>query len=439
MRLRIGYQNMMYVFAHTISSRLQYVCNFIFVHHFGVPIAFTTDANEFAQANGAKINYSNRHFEGDIIQIVPVPLLGENHIAPQTIDCFSYNGCTAFFKTSDDRIPFDIFAASFYLLSRYEEYLPFTPDEYGRFPHEDSIAWQQGFLNVPLINIWLQHFQKILQQSFPALQYKQRNFTWLPTYDIDIAYSYAHKGLIKNLGGFIKNPGLDRLQVVWFGKKDPYDCYEWLYKLHDTFDLKPIYFFLAAERNTRYDRQILPTAKAMQKLIAAHAEKYTIGIHPSWQSHKSVATLLAEKITIEKLSSQNIVHSRQHYIKMLLPNTYQVLIEGNVLHDYSMGYGSINGFRASYAGSFYWYNLAKEIETNLCIHPFCFMDANSFFEQKQNVAQTQEEIAYYFKICKQVQGELITIFHNNILGTAAPFKGVAAMYEALVEEISPAV
>ena len=63
--------------------------------------------------------------------------------------------------------------------------------------------------------------------------------------------------------------------------------------------------------------------------------------------------------------------------------------------DYSMGYGSINGFRASVASSFYWYDLEKERQTNLRIHPFCFMDANSFYEQRQDPQQTFEELIHY--------------------------------------------
>jgi len=37
---------------------------------------------------------------------------------------------SAFFKSEGD-YPFDIFSAVFYLLSRYEEYLPYKKDMYG--------------------------------------------------------------------------------------------------------------------------------------------------------------------------------------------------------------------------------------------------------------------------------------------------------------------
>src|SRR6185436_12324127 len=89
-------------------------------------------------------------------------------IRKQNISCFKANDFTAFFK-SDGDYPFDIFSAVFYLLSRYEEYLPHEKDEYGRYAHENSLAYGQGFLNTPLINIWIEDFKKVLKKKFSML------------------------------------------------------------------------------------------------------------------------------------------------------------------------------------------------------------------------------------------------------------------------------
>ncbi|HNE94198.1 MAG TPA: hypothetical protein PKZ66_08755, partial [Chitinophagaceae bacterium] len=83
--------------------------------------------------------------------------------------------------------------------------------------------------------------------------------------------------------------------------------------------------------------------------------------------------------------------------------------------DYSMGYGSINGFRASYTNSFFWFDLSTNLTSNLSISPFCFMEANSFFEQKYNAQQAAEELEQFYKIVKSVDGTFITIFHNHFI------------------------
>ena len=74
-----------------------------------------------------------------------------------------------------------------------------------------------------------------------------------------------------------------------------------------------------------------------------------------------------------------MVISRQHFIRFTLPDTYRQLINAGIKEEFSMGYGSVNGFRASVALPFYWFDLEKNEATSLLVYLFCFMDANSFF------------------------------------------------------------
>ena len=99
----------------------------------GLDYKLTIDSEAFKNHNGAKINYSDCKITNDEFYIQNHPILFENHIKAQQVICFTANGNKAFFKTDDSDFPFDIFAASFYLLSRYEEYLPHEKDMYGRY------------------------------------------------------------------------------------------------------------------------------------------------------------------------------------------------------------------------------------------------------------------------------------------------------------------
>lgn len=100
-----------------------------------------------------------------------------------------------------------------------------------------------------------------------------------------------------------------------------------------------------------------------------------------------------------------------------------------------MGYGSINGFRASVASSFYWYDLAAETTTSLKLHPFCYMDANSFYEQNQTPEKAFGEMLHYFNIIKSVNGSMITIWHNTFLGTHRRFAGWQEVYKKFIHHI----
>jgi hypothetical protein len=318
---------MLLIYSDITSSRLQYTCDFIFKEQFGIDYKITIDSEYFRNHDGAKINYSNSRME-DVYTIQSQSLLFEQDIKKQTINCVDLNNYKAFFKTSDSDFPFDIFAAIFYLLSRYEEYLPHEKDMYGRFAHENSIAFKEGFLNKPVINIWLNDFSASLKTFFPALTFKINTFAFLPTYDIDIAYSFKHKGFIRNLGGFIKSPSLERLAVLAGLKKDPFDSFEFMDKLHTEFNLKPVYFFLVATSGSLYDKNISPYSNAMWQLIKRHAKKYRSGLHPSWRSNNNFSILLKEKKILETAGNVEVKISRQHYIKMSMPQTFQELIKG---------------------------------------------------------------------------------------------------------------
>ena len=397
----------------------------------GLPHKLTTDEINFSNYEDAKINYSLQSMETGY-QLEAVNLLFENSITTQQTDFFFYNSNMAFFKTSNGQFAFDIFAASFYLLSRYEEYLPHKKDKYGRYAHENSLAFKKDFLHVPLINIWVNDFIKSLQEHYPALKPKLPCFQFQPTYDIDMAFSYKHKGLLRNIGGFLRQPSAKRLKVLLGWQQDPFDSFDWLQQLHETNNLAPIYFFLVAEKNGMYDKNILPSKPAMQELIKKLALKYVIGIHPSWQSTNKKELLLKEKRVLEQISGQPIIISRQHYIRFNLPDGYQRLIEAGITADYSMGYGSINGFRASVASSFYWYNLQTEQTTSLRIHPFCFMDTNSLYQQHFTPAQALIEILHYNQECKNINGTFIGIWHNHTLGTDKLSAGWREVYEQFI-------
>jgi hypothetical protein len=430
------------VYANKITPRLQYVTDFIGKEITGESFQLTTDTFVFNDHNGPKINYGYETVSNDELLIVNYPLLFEDSIKKQNISCFKLNDFPAFFKSEGD-YPFDIFSAIFYLLSRYEEYLPHEKDEYGRYAHENSLAFKESFLNIPLVNIWLEDFKTALKKKFPSLNSKPSTFNFQPTYDIDEAFAFKSKGLVKTLGGIARSIVNrewsllnERVNVLREKKEDPYDAYDWMDKLHKKNNLKPLYFFHVAIEKGKYDKNISPSYPAMQQLIKQHAEKYKIGIHPSWASGDNKELLEEEIKTLESTSEKKITASRQHYIRFTLPHTFRRLIAAGITDDYSLGYGSINGFRASVASEFYWYDLKKEQQTDLLLHPYCFMEANSFFEQKYLPQRAYEEMMHYYHAVKAVNGTLITIWHNNFLGTYPKFSGWRDVYEEFVRQVS---
>lgn len=424
----------MLIYATSIQPRLRYIAEFISLELGDSLLLLTSDQVEFASYNGVKINYSNETITTDEFKISPAKLLFETEINEQQLDVFQSGAYKAIFKTQGD-FKFDIFAASFYLLSRYEEYLPHKKDIYGRYAHENSLAFKEDFLDIPLVNLWLKHFKEVLISKFPGYRFTESHFQFLPTYDIDEAYSFRHKDWKRSAGGAIKDLLSGRLKrfrqrrhVLNGLQEDPFDSYVWMDDLHRPHAVHPHYFFLVAGKNSKYDRNILPAEPALQLLIRQHADKYKIGVHPSWRSGERMELIRQEVETLENITKLKITSSRQHYIRFTLPETYRHLINAGIKKDFSMGYGSINGFRASVASPFYWYDLEKEQATHLQLYPFCYMEANSFYEQKLSAEQAFDEMMHYYEEVKKVKGALITIWHNTFLGTDEKFKGWREVY-----------
>lgn len=413
----------MYIYSEQITPRLQYVANTLFA---GIDVTLTSSAETFYHFEGPKINYSRKKFSSDEFHVYPSGLLFEKNILRQKITCSEWNDLKIFFQTTGD-IPFDIFSASFYLLSRYEEYLPHKKDSYGRFSHEESLPFKEEFLHQPLVNLWQQKFFQSLKEKFKPFTAPLNKFSYLPTYDIDIAYTYQGKSLARRLISKLKG------ETNHINGKDAFDVYDWLNQLHQQHGLAPIYFFLVAKRRSRYDKNLSPKSKALQQLIRRLASKYEVALHPSWQSYFDEAEILNELNVLQRIATKRIHSTRQHYIQFTLPHTYRKLIEAGLSDEYSMGYGSINGFRASYCSSFFWYDLMKEEQTSLLLHPFCYMEANSYFEQKLTAEEAAAELQQYHDVVKQVNGTLITIFHNHFVTEQENWKPWRKMYEDFLQ------
>ncbi|MBL0336375.1 MAG: polysaccharide deacetylase family protein [Chitinophagaceae bacterium] len=432
----------MILFVHTITSRHRFIARFLEQELTNAPVVITADKETYLHETGPRINYSDERITGNEFWLKPAGLLSENTIAEQVITVTRRDGLPFFFPTEGD-FEFDIFSVIFYLLSRYEEYLPHTKDIYGRYAHVNSLAFKEGFLDQPLVNQWMKIFARALEAKFPDLKLRKPLFSFIPTYDIDEAWAFKHKTWTRSAGGALRDlitghwKRLARRRRVLNNKEaDPYDAVAWMDDLHRPSELKPRYFFLVAEQNGKYDKNELPSETAMQTIIQHHAEKYAVGLHPSWQSGDDSSLLPAEKARLEKISGLKITASRQHYIRFSMPESFRRLLEAGMTEDYSMGYGSINGFRASVASPFFWFDLEKNAETHLQLFPFCYMDANSYYEQGQDAAGAYTEMKNYYEKVKAVDGLFISIWHNTFLGTEKRFEGWKEAYRTLFNSIS---
>lgn len=411
---------MILIYSSYHSSRLQYTLDFVFGEVLGLKWELSTDIDAFEMFNEAKLNYSTEEIAKSF-WLQPCGFLAEKGIHRNKPDVFKWNDLPVFFKTNEKSIlPFDLFSMVFYLISRYEEYLPLVKyDMHGRYFAEQSLAFQYAFLEVPLLDVLLTHFKQLLKQQFPGLLFRKNEYKYIPTFDIDVLFAHKAKPYWRLIGGSLKNllslnfaEIRKRIDVVFYGKDDPFDNFDDLH-LISGID-KPLAFlnvgdYGSFDKNNAMDHPLV--IRALEKLQT----KFDLGWHPSYQSNDNKKVLLNECKTFNKKIGFYPQRSRQHFIRLSFPFTYQDLIEAGIREDYSMGYPSHIGFRAGTAFPFYFYDLSNEEKTNLKIFPFTFMDGTLFDYMKLNKDEALVRLERISVLLQKTGGKMMGVWHNSFI------------------------
>jgi hypothetical protein len=430
---------MILVYSHKITPRVRYVFKHIFTRVLLIPIDFTTKVEEFVAHNGPKMSYAKTAL-GNEFFVRSNQLLFEQGVNDLEINIQQWDAVPCFFNAgAKSSIPFDIFAASFYLISRYEEYLPHVKDIHQRYTADESLAFKNKFLEKPVVDIWAYKLLNHLQEKFPNYKYQIRAYQFISTIDIDNAFAYKHKSLVRSVGGFFKDLSQfkifniwDRFAVISRIKKDPFDTFDKIIAIKKQSNIRTIFFFLIADYTT-FDTNVSGSKNKFRLLIKSMVDYARVGLHPSYFSMQNPSVLKKEKKRLERITNMPIMRSRQHYLRFSLPETYQHLIDLEITEDYSMGYASHVGFRASTCTPFYFYDLDFEIQTPLKIFPFALMDTTLNDYMKLTPKQSLGKIRDLKNEVKAVNGTFITLFHNEALSNYLRWKGWSRLYDLMVK------
>ena len=432
---------MLLIYLPAITPRTGYVFDLILNNELGIEYTATTNIKEFKEYGQEKINYSSARF-GEEIFIKASSLLFGHSIQKINIPRENNEKATLLFPndTSCD-IGFDIFAAVFYMVSRYEEYFSFNPDKHGRFKAVESLAYRNNFLQYPVVNIWIKYLKNKLKEKFPSFQFKSSSFKAIVTYDIDIAYAFKGRNIFRLAGATVKDflrlkfrNILKRFNSL-LSSNDPWDIYDSLKTTIKKSKLTSIFFFLLGDYS-KYNKNLKYDHPLMLELIKKISSFSDIGIHPSYTSSEIPEKILIEKTRLEKISNKEINKSRQHYLRFNLPDTYNQLLQAGITEDYSMGFADMPGFRAGTCSPFYFYDLKNERTTNLKVFPTAFMDANFLHYAKLSPSESLKVILALINEVKSVDGTLISIWHNNTLSDDGIYKGWKSVHEEMIKRIS---
>jgi len=428
------------VYVPKINNRLKFIFKLVLTELLGLKFVFTDDAREFTQSSQPKFSYAF-HPISDELFICAKQLLFETGLKDQEIQVSTFNYIPIIFSTTRfSALPFDPFAASFYMVSRYEEYLPTIYDAHHRFEAHHSLAYNANFLQQPVVNKWAYILRDTLKTAYPNLHFLKRQYKFLSTIDIDNAWAFKQKGIVRTVGGYLKSlssfdfKAISQRTKVLFGlEKDPYDTYAFQLEIQKKYQLKTLYFILFAAYG-KNDKNVPITSKKFCELIKSISDNAEVGIHPSYGSNYNQNKLPKEIMRLSKVLNREITKTRQHFLKLSFPETYNQLIELGLTDDYTMGFASEIGFRAGICDPYNFYNLDLETETKLRIHPFQVMDATLRYYMNVDVDDAINKIIPIINEVKKVDGTFVSLWHNESLSNVNPWEGWRNVYEQTVME-----
>ncbi len=427
------------LFSPETGPRLRYIATHLAVEMLGAELLFTGNPDEARSADLPLINYSSFHIP-QAVNIIPDGLLEESGIKPQIIEPEIRNGTTVFFPSAGtDDTGFDLFAASFYMLSRYEEYLPFIKDDHGRFPFTGSIAFKYSLAEEPLVDLWAMKLKESIIRKYPAVSFPEREFSFIPTIDVDIPWAYRNRRLWRTAGGVVRSllkTDMDDLSrrygVLYKGDSDPYDTFGFIEKLHNSYGLSPMFFFSAGTYG-KFDKSVSPRNPEYGRLMGNISKKYKWGIHPSYRSADDPALLRKEIEMIRAVTGRAPFRSRQHYLRFGLPETCRRLIANGIKEDYTMGWAEMPGFRAGTCTPFIFYDLEREEPGNLKIFPLQIMDGTLRDYVQLNPEQAAERSLKIVEKIRGAGGTLVTLWHNESFSGYGRWKDWEKVYPEILK------
>jgi len=428
---------MVKIYARADTPRLRYITGIIVEDILGLSREIVTDRRKLGKH--PVINYSEENIKG-AFRIDPDALLFETGIIGREITVTSWNHLPVFFQTlAGADLPFDIFAASFYMVSRYEEYLVYQPDEHGRFRASSSLAFKNGFLGRPVVDLWAREFSKEFLKKYPSLAFKRHEFRSLLTIDSDQPFAYLGRNLLISMGGLIrditsnKTNVADRIKVVKHNKKDPYEVYDYILEKIEKHGAETKFFFPTGD-HTRYDKNPSWKNQEYRTLINRIASGFSCGIHPSYFAAKKRHLLETELSRLKAITQKEINFSRYHFLRLFLPDSYRNLAGLGITEDHTMGFPEEPGFRAGIARPFFFYDVQEDKPLDLKIIPFQVMDVTLYNYKNLDPVSSGGIIKNLIDETRKVGGLFVSLWHNTSLLETPEWKGWRDLFEEMLKE-----
>ena len=364
----------------------------------------------------------------------------KNDFCPEADIPIIYGTSNFQLKTSSLTCGLDIFASSFFMLTRWEEYVNKTRDKHNRFSAYTSLSYKNNFLDRPIVNEYVEMLWNMLKFLGCKQERKKRKFEFVLTHDVDHAYKYASlvSGFREILGCIIKRKdlslayenSLSKLLTHLNLKKDPFDTYGYLMDISEQVGVRS-YFFLHSSNYSKYDSDNDNFLKTIAQKVLKRG--HFLGYHPSYNSYNNLEIFMEDKERIENIIECKLTSGRQHYLRFEVPTTWQVWEEAKMKWDSTLSYADKEGFRCGVCYPYSVFNIILRKKLNLKEKPLIAMEG-SFTTYQPDIApkEMRETILKLIKKVKKYNGEFVFLWHNSNFNTNEWLK-YKKVYESIIK------
>jgi hypothetical protein len=371
------------VYVPLLTPRIKYIFNFIFNDVLKTQVGFSSNLAEFKQSELPKISYAD-HPVADELFFKNADLLLAHTITQPTIKTTTFGDTIVPFAVSGSSLPFDVFAASFYFVSRYEEYLPFNRNGTGYFSATQSLQHKLKLLQIPIVDAWALILKNIILKKYPKLLFFNKQFSF-----------------------------------------NPLVC-------------------MVSSRKAKSTKIAVLAARALDK-IRTHFPVTGINRDKQAELRSFIESLQEPFGSLTKFyynRPKDMVNECEG--ELSLPESCLRSINTGTLNDFRMGYSKTPGFRAGTCTTFYWYDLQLEKNTHLLIHPIAVNDESLKLDKNLHLDEVLSLWKPLFDAVQLFQGNFYILWHQDNLAfgdSGKPgrklYKEILANYLPLVHDLRP--
>lgn len=420
------------------SARARYVVSHVLERMLGLSVRYASGAEEFRSATGPRLSYGGELFTGAI----HVPWSGAIKDLPGTEPLVRVDGeQRSIFLVGQEE---DVFAGIFYLLCLWDELKCTQRDEHGRVPSSALFTARHGLADRPWVDEKVLALGRRIQSTWDGEVKGVSRYDHHVTVDMDNILRYAGRPLFRAIGATLKDAMrgdlssvAERWRVRAGSHDDPYVKAVELLERHRESVHRATLFFLVHGQGA-FDHASDPAHPATQRLVQRASRTCEIGIHPSYESstgdHRSIEQ---ERSALQRMIGRRVELTRQHFLRWRLPETLRQLDGSGFLEDHTLGFTDRAGFRAGTCTPFPWYDLEREQETRLMLHPFAVMDS-ALIEHQQlgpdGVVGTMNRMS---DLVRAVGGRFITVWHDRYLSGHREFAPWPEVFTRVLEHARP--